>query len=256
MSSLLARAVSQAASKRDVAHRPWPLPSRPWRLGQSWEHLLFAHWRLPPADLEPHVPDQVSLDLHGGSAWLGVTPFLLSALRALGGPPLPVLSTFPEVNVRTYVTAGGKPGIFFFSLDAGSPLAVAGARRFYRLPYFHAEMSIERDGEEIRYRCRRRDRRGHSAELEARYAPTSPPRFPEPSSLEHFLTERYCLYTLDERGRLMRGEIHHAPWPLQEATAEIRTNTMPPPGLRLPLEAPLLHFSRRQDVLIWGLEPA
>jgi uncharacterized protein len=224
-------------------------------MGQSWEHLLFAHWALPPEALGEHVPEEIPLDTHAGSAWLGVTPFHLTALRSIGGPPVPILSTFPEVNVRTYVTVGGKPGIFFLSLDAASLLAVAAARRLYRLPYFRAEMSIDSDGDEVAYRSRRRDSRGHPAELQLQYRPVSPPRPPEPGSLEHFLTERYCLYTLDAKKRVARAEIHHPPWELQEAEAEIAINTMPPPGLTLPASAPLLHYSRRQDVLIWDLEP-
>jgi uncharacterized protein YqjF (DUF2071 family) len=254
MIDLLTSAVRQTAGKREVDHRPWPAPGRPWRLGQTWEHLLFAHWALPSAALAAHVPEQLPLDTRDGCAWLGVTPFLLKALRPIAGPPLPVLSTFPEVNVRTYVTVGGKPGIFFLSLDAASALAVAGGRHFYRLPYFLADMEMDYDGDEVSYRSRRRDARGHPAELELRYRPVSDLREAARDSLEHFLTERYCLYTLDEEKRVVRAEIHHPPWQLQDAAAEIVRNTMPPPPLTLPAGGPLLHYARRQDVLIWGLE--
>jgi uncharacterized protein YqjF (DUF2071 family) len=194
------------------------------------------------------VPAELPLDTFDGRAWLGVTPFEVSGLRLVGTPPVPRLSRFPETNVRTYTTVGGRPGIYFFSLDAASCAAVAGARLTYRLPYFRARMTIQRAGGEIHY-CSRRI--GGRAELIARYRATGPPRHPQPGTLEYFLTERYCLYTLDARRRMLRAEIHHPPWPLQPAAGEIHRNTMTAPrGIELPAE-PLLHFAARQDVLIW-----
>jgi uncharacterized protein YqjF (DUF2071 family) len=165
-------------------------------------------------------------------------------------PPIPGLSRFPETNVRTYSTIGGKPGISFFSLDAGHPLAVAGARMTYRLPYFQADMAVEREGEEIRYRTRRR---GGDAELVAAYRADGPVFNARPGTLEYFLTERYCLYVVDQRRRIRRADIHHPPWPLQAAVAELERNTMTAP-LGIELEGdPLLHFAARQDVVIWPL---
>lgn len=222
-------------------------------MGQTWEELLFAHWRAPAEALRSHLPSGLELDLFEDEAWIGVTPFRVSGLRARGLPPLPFLSSFLEVNTRTYVTAGGKPGIRFFSLDASSEFAVEAARRGYKLPYFRADMRAEwRDGR-LAYESRRRDPRGSPAKLRARYRPIGDVLDPDPRSLAHFLTERYCLYTEDE-GRLKRAEIHHPPWPLQPAEAEIEENTMPPPGLELLDDEPLLHFSARQDVVIWPLE--
>jgi uncharacterized protein len=246
--------IRQVATLRERAHRPWPLPRRPFLMAQTWESLLFAHWPLAPERLRTHVPSALPLDTFDGRAWLGITPFRLSGLRLAATPPLPRLSTFPELNVRTYVTVGGKPGIYFFSLDAGSSLAVAGARRFYRLPYFRAEMSIDRDGGETHFASRRIDARGHPATFRAGYGPDGDEARAAPGTLEHFLTERYCLYTLTPDGRVARGEIHHPPWPLRRADADIALNTMPPPGLEVPAEAPLCHFSARQDVLVWALD--
>jgi uncharacterized protein len=160
---------------------------------------------------------------------------------------VPVLSSFPEVNVRTYVTYEGKPGIWFFSLDADSPWAVEAARRLYHLPYHHARITDGRRGDRIDYRS---DRTG--AMLDVSYRPTGASASAEPGSLEYFLTERYCLYT-EHEGRLERAEIHHAPWPLQIAEAELRENTMPPVALA---GEPLFHYSERQDVVIWPLERA
>jgi uncharacterized protein YqjF (DUF2071 family) len=158
--------------------------------------------------------------------------------------------------VRTYVTFEGKPGIWFFSLDAESRLAVAAARRTYRLPYFHARMSAERrDGGWVEYSSER-GRAPRSFVLRGRYRPAGSVFEAAPGSLEYFLTERYCLYTLGSQGDLRRAEIHHPPWPLRPAEAEIDENTMPPDGVRLPAVTPLLHYSGRQDVVIWSLAPA
>lgn len=207
---------------------------------QTWRDLLFAHWPLAPAALRPLLPESLALDTFDGRAWLGITPFEVRPLRPRG---LPALQGFPELNVRTYATLDGKQGIWFFSLDAASILAVLGARATYFLPYFRARMQIERGETEIRYRSARR-----SAKFAAAYAPTGPPAAAAPGTLEHFLTERYCLYT--RLGpRILRSEIHHPPWPLQAARASFAVNSMAP--VALPARAPLLHFARRQDVLIW-----
>ena len=152
--------------------------------------------------------------------------------------------------MRTYVSHEDRPGIWFFSLDASSRLAVEAARRVYALPYHHADMRAHPVGDSIEYASARRDD-GHR--LAGRCGPSGDPVPPEPGTLEHFLTERYCLYTT-RNGALCRAEIHHPPWPLQPAEAEIRENTMPPPGVELEGE-PLFHFSGRQDVVVWPLQP-
>jgi uncharacterized protein YqjF (DUF2071 family) len=221
-------------------------------MAQTWRDLLFAHWRVPPELLRPHVPHALPIDTHDGGAWLGITPFEVSGLRPRGLMPLPRLSRFPELNVRTYTTLDDKPGIWFFSLDAGSAAAVAGARLTYRLPYFRAGMEIERAAGELRYRSERAPGHGAPAALRVRYAPSGPAAPAERGTLEHWLTERYCLYTVGRRGRILRADIHHPPWALQPATAVFVQNTMPPRGVFLPAHEPLLHFARRQDVLIWA----
>jgi uncharacterized protein YqjF (DUF2071 family) len=242
----------QSASLRKTDHRPWPLPSRGWLMAQTWENLLFAHWPVPAAAVREHVPMELSIDEYDGSAWVGVTPFRLSGLRLRAAPPAPFLSSFLELNARTYVTYEDKPGIWFFSLDASSRLAVESARRGYRLPYFTARMSALRWDGVIRYSSERTSRRARPAALSARYGPDGRVFDAAPGSLEHFLTERYCLYTTDG-GRVFRGEIHHKPWPLQAASGEFERNTMPPPGIEIDAE-PLLHFAGRQDVVIWSLD--
>lgn len=220
---------------------------------QRWHDLLFAHWPAPPQELRPLVPGVLPLDLYGGKAWIAVTPFWMSNVRPRLVPPLPGFSRFGEINVRTYVTLDGKPGVFFFSLDAAKLSAVWAARLGYRLPYFHALISVAPEGERFRYSSRRLTGppRGQPAEFRGVYGPTAAVRHSQPGSLEHFLTERYCLYAV--RGqRVWRGEIHHLPWPLQDATADFETNTMAAAaGIELPSERPLLHYARQLDVLIW-----
>jgi uncharacterized protein YqjF (DUF2071 family) len=252
----IADAVRQRLGLRQVEHRPWPLPERPWLMGQSWRDLLFAHWRVDPAALRRVVPERIPLDLRDGAAWIGVTPFVVSALRLHWTAPAPLLSRFEEINVRTYVSVDGKPGIYFLSLDAHSHPAVAAARRVYRLPYFHADASSGWDGGgDFHYRSRRTSRDGPPAEFAGSYRPISAVGRAEPGSLEHFLTERYCLYVLDEDQRVWRGEIHHPRWPLQRAEVELRSNTMAAPqGVELEGE-PLCHFSREQHVVIWRIAP-
>lgn len=242
----------QAAVVEETGHRPWPLPERDWVQAQTWEHLLFAHWRLAPEQLRPHVPEPLRLDTSDGSAWLGVTPFRVSGLRVRGLPPVPVLSSFLELNVRTYVELEGKSGIYFFSLDAASAFAVEAARRTYRLPYFRAQMSADFAGD-VSYSSTRVDREGHRAVFQARYRAVGEPAPAAVGSLEYFLTERYCLFTMHD-AQVHWAEIHHPPWPLQQAEAEILENTMPPPGISVDGE-PVCHFSERQDVVIWALEP-
>jgi uncharacterized protein YqjF (DUF2071 family) len=217
----------------------------PWIMRQTWQRLLFAHWRVEADVLRRVVPPELPLDRFDGDAWLGVTPFELSGLRLRFTPALPWLSRFPELNVRTYVTLEDRPGICFFSLDAGNPVAAAAARAFYRLPYFHARMRIERSGEWTDYRSER-----EGAAFAGRYRPTGPVAAARPGTLEHFLTERYTLFTVDG-GRVLRADIDHPPWPLQPAEAQIERNTMTAPlGITLSGE-PLLHFAARQDVVIW-----
>lgn len=220
---------------------------------QTWRDLLFAHWPIPAAVLRPLVPPELDLHIFDGECWLAVTPFHMTGIRGRGLPPVPGVSAFPELNVRTYVNYGEKPGVYFFSLDAANRAAVWAARQFYRLPYFHAEMHVEIKGERVGYLSRRSE---GEAEFRGSYRPMSEVQLRERGSLAHWLTERYCLYTV-AHGQVYRGEIHHEPWPLQDAEAEIESNTMASAAkIELPATAPLLHFARCLEVLIWPLRRA
>jgi uncharacterized protein len=241
----LTAAARQAQVLDDVAHRPWPLPDEPWAQAQTWDDLLFAHWRVDADELARLLPPELPLDTFDGAGWLGITPFQLTNLRLRGLPPLPFVSAFPELNVRTYATLDGKPGIWFFTLDAASQLAVEGAKRTYKLPYHHARMSVERGESFVQYESAR-----PGAAFSGRYRGAGDFFHAEPGTLEYFLTERYCLYTADG-GRLYRAEIHHPRWTLQQGEATIDLNTMAP--IALGDDEPHLLYSARQDVVIWAL---
>ena len=243
-------------------HRPWPVPAGPWILSMVWEDLLFAHWALPPESVRPLVPPCLDLDLRDGFAWVGVVPFRMSGVRLRGTPALPGPGAFPELNLRTYVVAPGpgdapRPGVWFWSLDAASRLAVRAARSWFHLPYFDAEMECsprtqQGDGE-VAYRSRRTHGGAPAAEFRATYAPAGPEFRAAEGSLERWLTERYCLYAADPRGGALRGEIQHGPWPLRAARADIDANTVASAaGLALPAHAPHLLFARRIDVVAWA----
>jgi uncharacterized protein YqjF (DUF2071 family) len=235
---------------KETAHRPWPMPDRPWVMRQSWHDLLFAHWPLKPAELRPLVPPTFDLDLFGGDAWLGIVPFHMTNVAPRGMPALPWVSAFPELNVRTYVRVADRPGIYFFSLDAGSALAVRAARAVFNLPYHRASMKVACRDALIEYKSRRT--RG-AAEFAATYQPTGVPFTATKPSLEYFLTERYCLYHMNRRGLPYRLEIHHPAWMLQLAEGNLARNTMAEAnGLRLPNRPPILHFAKRQDAIAWA----
>jgi len=236
-----------------VSHRPWPLPDAPWVMHQAWNDFLFQHWPVSVEQLRRCVPEPLTLDLRDGVAWLGIIPFHMSDVRPRGTVNVPGISAFPELNVRTYVTVGGRPGVYFLSLDASNRLAVETARATFDLPYFKADMSWERDGETLVYRSVRTDRRGPPATLLERYTPRGPYRYAAPGSLEKWLSERYCLYTVGKAGQVSTTEIHHLPWPVRDVDVEIEANTMGAcHGIDLPDQPPHVLYSPGVDVVVWG----
>ncbi|TGL63755.1 DUF2071 domain-containing protein [Leptospira sarikeiensis] len=234
-------------------HRPWPVPKGYWRMEQIWHDLLFIHWPVPVSMIRPFVPQSLDIDTFENQTWIGVVPFHMSGIRLRGLPTMPFASKFPEINLRVYVTRDGKPGVYFISLDAESFPAVKIARAFYHLPYYLADFKVSESKDQISYSSKRRrfDTRFH---FQAKYGPNSDPYFSKKGSLDHWLTERYCLYANWGKS-VYRCEILHEPWPLQKAEAEIFINTMADiEGLKLPDIKPILHFSKRLEVQIWGLE--
>jgi uncharacterized protein len=236
----------------DTTDRPWPVPRQPWVLAMRWHDLLFMHWPVKSAALRQYIPAELTIEAFDGTAWIGVVPFRMSGVRPRMVPPLRGLSAFPELNVRTYVVAEGKPGVWFFSLDAANSIAVEVARDVVHLPYYNARMSCEPAGECVCYSSVRTHRNAAAAAFQGQYRPTGPAYHSTPGTLEHFLTARYCLYAADRKGQIWRCDIHHARWPLQPAEAEIERNTMTGQiGLELPDTRPLLHFARYLEVAAW-----
>ena len=244
-------------SINSLSFRPRQLPPGPWAMAQRWNDLLFAHWPIRAAEIDALVPAGLEVDTFQGSAWIGVVPFSMDRIRLRGLPSIPGTRQFPELNLRTYVRdrQTGTPGVYFFSLDASNLLAVLVARTAFNLPYHWAQMSIQPRGEREFAFFSRRILTRKPVQFAARYRGLGPTRRlaqSRPGSIEYFLTERYCLFTRDPLGRLIRANVHHIPWPLEEAEAEIDRNDLASAvGLRLPDTPPLLHYSRRLAVYIW-----
>lgn len=243
-----------------TSYRPRPLPSGRWVMTQRWNDLLFAHWPVPAVQLSPLMPRGLQIDTFQGTGWLGVVPFWMDRIKVRGLPPIPGACSLPELNLRTYVRdqETGAAGVYFFSLDASNLLAVAAGRAFYHLPYFWAEMRLDQRSErEFAFASRRRFQ-SRPVEFRALYRGLGPARRlaeSRPGSLEYFLTERYCLFTSNRAGQSVRANVHHVPWPLEDAEADIERNDLALSiGIALPNVKPVLHYSRRLAVYIWPAE--
>jgi uncharacterized protein YqjF (DUF2071 family) len=255
------------------AGRSYPPPERPWSVRMVWHDLLFMHWPVDAHRLREFIPPGLEIEAFDGSAWLGVVPFTMSGVRHRVLPPIPGTAAFPELNVRTYVRAPGpdgmpRPGVWFFSLDAANVPAVLGARAMFHLPYMNAAMHVRRVAGAVEYASRRTgpfntmvwgETRTREARFRGRYRGAGGVVGSPQGSAEHFLTDRFCLYSASASGRVYRAEIHHEPWPLQAAEASVEINTMAAPlGIdpsQLAAGAPLLHYAPRMEVLAWSPEP-
>jgi uncharacterized protein YqjF (DUF2071 family) len=243
-----------------VAHRPYELPAGRWRMAQQWNDLLFAHWPIPVSEMARLLPAGLEVDTFDGYAWVGVVPFWMDQVRTrfVGESciMIPGTATFCELNLRTYVRSRitGLRGVYFFSLDAASALAVIGARTLFHLPYFLASMHRQIEADKTIGYSSSRLLNSRSVRFKARYRGLG--KVAEPSrngTLEHFLTERYCLFA-PHGGQVLVGHIHHLPWPLETAEAEISINELPAAhGIVLPHRPPVLHFARELHVYIWSL---
>jgi uncharacterized protein len=230
---------------------------RPWVMHMRWLDLAFLHYPMPAASLEPFFPKGLKLETFEGQAWLGVVPFRMNQIHARGLPPIPGTDAFLELNLRTYVTDGVHSGVWFFSLDAENPLAVRGARVAFHLPYMDAKMSSRVENGWLDYSSIRTHRNAPAAIFKAKYKPIGEVFHAAPGSLEHWLTERYCLFSNDARGTVYRGDILHQPWSLQACEAQILENTMAEQiGMKLPNVAPVAHFAKELEVKAWLLVKA
>lgn len=241
-------------SLAEVDHRPYPQPQAPWIMTQSWHDLLFLHWPVDRAMLQQLLPPGLDVDTYEGQAYAAVVPFHMTNVTPRGIPAVPGMSAMPELNVRTYIQAKGAPGLYFFSLDATNAFAVGAARAMFHLPYYTAAMSIEERDGWFHYRSKRSPTKGVPAEFVGKYRGVGKAETASPGSLEYFLFERYCLFTLDDAFHLYRVDVHHAPWQLKLAEAEVEVNTMAEAaGIRLPAMSPLAHYIKRQDTVVWPL---
>jgi uncharacterized protein len=234
---------------------PTRRPAGPAALRQSWLDLLFLHWPVPVEALRPLIPPRLEIDTHEGQAYVGLVPFTMTGVRPVWSPAVPGLSNFHEVNVRTYVHLEGRdPGVWFLSLDASSRIAVLVARATYHLPYRFARMSLAHGpAGEVRYSSERRWPGPKPAGCAMRYWPVGPVAPAPLRSLEHFLAERYVLYA-ERRGRLLRGRVHHSPYPLQAAAfADLDESLVAAAGVRRGSETPSAHYAKGVSVEVFGL---
>jgi uncharacterized protein len=235
-----------------TSHRPWPLPKSRWVMFMRWHDLLFLHWPIRHEYIRPLIPTALELDTFDGWCWIGIVPFHMSGVRPRY-VPLPL--ALPELNVRTYVKTAGKSGVWFFSLDAASWIAVRVAR-WLGLPYYDARMKVESAADMIRYDSVRTHKNSARAEFRADYGPTGAVYQATPGTLDHWLTERYCLFAALNPNRVVFGEIHHPPWTLQPAEVKLDVNTMmQSTGIDLPEQRPIVHFARLQEVVAWPVVP-
>ncbi|HUB00304.1 MAG TPA: DUF2071 domain-containing protein [Terracidiphilus sp.] len=241
-------------------HRPRPLPPGRWNSTQRWNDLLFAHWPVSAAAVQAFLPESLDVDVFQGSAWVGMVPFWLDRIKFRGMPALPGMRGIPDLNLRTYVRErdSGAQGVYCFSIDASSLLAVAAARTAFHLPYYWAEMHFEQRSEREFAFYSRRHLAPRPVIFKVRYRGLGPTRrLAEiaPGTLEYFLTERYCLFTRNHVGLPVRANIHPVPSPLEEAEAEIERNDLAAAtGIQLPPTPPVLHYSRRLAIYIWPAE--
>lgn len=241
-----------------VDHRPWAVPTGRWVQRQSWLEFPFLHWTVDPDVLRPLIPDGITLDLADGVAWIGIIPFRMSGVTLNAFPDVRGLSAFHELNVRTYVTVAGRPGVYFLSLDANNRIAVWLARRWFALPYWNAvqSSSVDESGERFSYRSARNHRGGGDARFGARFVVGAERGPAKKGTLEAWLCERYALY-VSRRGRVLRGEVHHLPWPLRDVQVDVTENTMTSPlGFATPGPPAHAMYSPGVDTVVWSLVPA
>lgn len=222
---------------------------------QRWNRLLFAHWEVAPEAIQATLPPGLHVDEHDGRAYIGVVPFFMERVRPAFLPPMPWISWFLELNVRTYVyDDAGRPGVWFYSLDCNQPVAVALARRFFHLPYEHARLRAKCTDQGVDYVCRRRT--ADAPEVRYAWRHDNAAHAAEPGSLEFFLVERYLLFSADRRGRLYSGQVHHAPYRIRQPdVAACSAGPVRQAGFAVPDGPCSLLAADGVDVTIFPLQP-
>ncbi|HLL16238.1 MAG TPA: DUF2071 domain-containing protein [Pyrinomonadaceae bacterium] len=243
------KVIDDGIDRETIRQRPADLPL----MEHHWGKLLFMHWPIPAERLRPLIPPQLTIDTFDGEAWVGITPFTLWDVRLSFTPPVPYLSDFHELNVRTYVLYRGVPGVWFFSLNTNSSMTVLGARTFYFLPYFNSDIDLRQEGDIIHYRLRRADR---PAAFDASWEIGKELPEAEPGTLEFFLTERYCLYSASGES-IYRARINHRPWPLRQAALLSYVSDIAESDYLPRLKGkPLVHYAEALSVDVWPPEKA
>jgi uncharacterized protein len=241
--------------KWDDSHRLWSLPPSSWKMTQTWNDLLFTHYPIKLEVLRELVPEVLPLDSFNGVGWIGIVTFRMTGVRLRGLPPVPRTDAFPQVNVRTYINLDGKPGVYFVSLDAANRLAASVARNFFNLPYHYADITMKYNGVGFDFNCNRRS--NLQAKWVGNYKPISELFYAPKGTFDEWMAERYCFYTVNNKGVPLRCDVLHQPWLLQNAEAEISYNTLlTTQGLQVEKQNPVFHFSKRMEVRAWSLIPA
>jgi uncharacterized protein YqjF (DUF2071 family) len=239
----------EAKMLEQTDHRPWELPTRPWVMTQSWEKLLFSHWPIEPDLIQSRIPAPLQLDTFENQAWITVVPFQMNRIRLRFLPTIPGTGLFPELNVRTYVTHQGKSGVFFLHIDADHHFAVWAAKKFAYLPYNYAKINWQEQDQQIHFASHHHDQ----LSFEAYYQPSSSAKAATSGSLDHWLMERYCLYTTHDKN-IYRGEIHHQPWLIQQAKAKVVCDSLfDLHQLAVQKNNPLFHYAQQLNVWAWPL---
>lgn len=238
---------------QEIKHRPYPMPNAPWIMTQVWRDLLFMHYPVAPHLLREIVPQELELDTYKNEAWLSIIPLKITDMRVRGVPPIPLLSSYIELNVRTYVIYQGVPGIYFFSLDASDLISVIGAKAGTGLPYKLAKMEFSEHDDIFRFKSHRIT--GTQEKLDVSFKRGNVLYEPLPGSLDFWLLERYCMYSF-WGNHILRGDIHHDQWKVAHAEAEIHQNTMASflPKGTLTNNPLILHYARRRRFLFFPLK--
>ncbi|MBS4197060.1 YqjF family protein [Lederbergia citri] len=234
-------------------HRPYPIPSKYWIMRQKWRDVLFMHLPIKPEKLQPYIPSAVEIDTFEDYAWLGVIVFKIDGIFPRGFPPVSIRPAFPEINLRTYVRCNDKPGIYFLSLDVDDWTSCSLAKRWLHVPYHPAKISFQKIEQSYHFESNR----NHHIPIicKGSYTPKSEIFYPENMTLDHWLTERYCFFSHNQKSNVYCLDIHHHPWPLQRAEATIHSNDLCRPfNFDFENETPIFHYSQGVDALIWNIK--